>query len=85
MTEIHEMGVAEMADAIRGGEITPTEIAETLLARIDTRLTQLADEFGDLKLLRAELAGTLHPDSPEPPPSVPVRFSRDGDHEDKGF
>jgi aspartyl-tRNA(Asn)/glutamyl-tRNA(Gln) amidotransferase subunit A len=35
MTEIHELGVTEMAAAIAKGEITPTEIAETLLARID--------------------------------------------------
>jgi aspartyl-tRNA(Asn)/glutamyl-tRNA(Gln) amidotransferase subunit A len=35
MAEIFQMGVAEMAAAIAKGELTPTQIVESLLARID--------------------------------------------------
>jgi aspartyl-tRNA(Asn)/glutamyl-tRNA(Gln) amidotransferase subunit A len=35
MAEIFELGVTELAAAIAKGEITPTEIVETLLARIE--------------------------------------------------
>jgi hypothetical protein len=64
----------------------PTEARQQeMLARIDGCLAALADEFGKLNLLRAELVGTQSPDS-LPPPSVdvPVRFSR-GDDCERGF
>jgi aspartyl-tRNA(Asn)/glutamyl-tRNA(Gln) amidotransferase subunit A len=35
MAEIFELGVTELAAAIKDGTLTPTEIAETLLARIE--------------------------------------------------
>jgi aspartyl-tRNA(Asn)/glutamyl-tRNA(Gln) amidotransferase subunit A len=35
MSEIYELGVTELAAAIKDGRLTPTEIAETLLARIE--------------------------------------------------
>lgn len=88
---MHESGHHALYEAMgddlgrRTDPIPSDERQQSLLARIDSRLTALADEFGELKLLRAELTGTLHPDTPEPPPEFPVRFSRDSDHELKGF
>lgn len=95
---MHESGHHALFEAMgddlgrRTDPIPSDERQQALLTRIDARLSQLADEFGDLRLLRAELAGTQQPDSPDPPPGVPVRFSREEqgagvfhDHEDKGF
>jgi len=88
---MHESGHHALFEAMgddlgrRTDPIPSDERQQSLLARIDARLNALSGEFDDLKLLRAELTGTLHPDAPEPPPSVPVRFSRDSDHEERGF
>lgn len=95
---MHESGHHALYEAMgddlgRRTDMIPTEERQQeLLTRIDARLTALTNAFGDLKLLRAELTGTLHPDAPEPPPDVPVRFSREPDTagcfespEQKGF
>lgn len=89
---MHESGNHALYEAMgddlgrRTDPIPTDERQQALLASIDARLTSLADEFGELKLLRAELVGTLHPDTPEPPPEYPVRFSRDDDPDQyRGF
>ena|SRR5690242_2148151 len=88
---MHESGHHALFEAMgddlgrRTDPIPTEELQQALLAKIDSRTAELLEGLGELRLLRAKWDGTHAPELEPPPPSTPVRFSRDNDHEQQGF